>query len=345
MPLVTVLLPVHNGERFLTDAINSILNQTFRDFELLIIDDCSTDKSISIIESFNDSRIRLIRSDKRLKLAGVLNLGLDSSKGDLVARMDSDDISFLCRLEIQVKFMKVHKDIGICGAWVKAFGDHSSSGAVFKYPSGSDDIKASLFFDNPFAHPTVIFRKKLFDAYGLRFDGSYNPAEDYELWIRALEYFPARNLPEVLLNYRLHADSMTMSGKPEMDAQSIRLLRSEFVKLGLNPSNEELMHHRLISTNRVTLDNGMESLKRAEKWLVRLIDANKNTQRSNDAAFTRAVGGVWFSVAYRHLNLGWQCVQEYMRSPLCRWSSECMKNRLIMLMAMVKRSYSGKPCR
>ncbi|MDD5135621.1 MAG: glycosyltransferase, partial [Phycisphaerae bacterium] len=213
MPLVTVLLPVYNGERFLAEAIKSVLSQTFCDFELLIVDDGSTDHSAGIIKSFDDPRIRVIQNKVRLKLSGALNRGMDNARGAYIARMDADDICIPGRLAVQVDYMNGHPDVGICGGWVEAFGEHPSSGTIFKYPLTSTEIKASLLFDNPFAHPSLIFRRDFFDRHNLRFDGSFYPAEDYELWIRALDSCQAENIPVVLLKYRLHGNSMTLSGR------------------------------------------------------------------------------------------------------------------------------------
>jgi glycosyltransferase involved in cell wall biosynthesis len=339
MPLVTVLLPVYNGEKYLADAVKSVLLQTFSDFELLVIDDGSTDGSSAILESFSDQKIRVIRNEKRLKLSGALNRGIDNAGGTYIARMDADDICRPDRLAWQVRFMDLHPEVGICGGWVEAFGNHPSSGTIFKYPSGMDDIKASLLFDNPFAHPTVIFRKQLFDRFNLRFDGSYNPAEDYELWARALECFPSANIGKVLLRYRLHANSMTLSGRSAMDAHAVRILKPLFSRMGLSPSDEDLVFHRYISTNRITPDWMKESVEHAELWLLRLVEANKISGRYDQEAFAKAVAKVWFSVAYHSLGLGWRTVRKYLMSNLNSRSASVMKNQIVLFLAALKRIF------
>ena len=121
-PLVTILMPVHNGAEFLTEAIDSMLRQSLKDFEFLIVDDASTDSSASIVQGYSDPRIRLIQSPERLKLSGALNLGLDQAQGRYIARMDADDISLPKRLERQVKFLEENPDIGLCGSWIRYFG-------------------------------------------------------------------------------------------------------------------------------------------------------------------------------------------------------------------------------
>lgn len=339
IPLVTVLLPVYNGERFLADAVKSVLSQTFRDFELLVVDDGSTDGSTAILESFSDPRIRVIKNEKRQKLAGALNRGIDNARGTYIARMDADDICMPERLETQVKFMESHPEIGMCGCWIRTIGDHPSSGVIFKFPETHEEIKASLLFDNPFAHPSTILRKRFLDKYRLRFDGSYYPAEDYELWARALECFPSANITQVLLQYRLHANSMTLSGQPEMDAQAIRIVKPIFSRLGLSPSDENLGFHRYISTNRTAPDWTNKSVQHAELWLLSLVAANKISGRYGQEAFTRVVEKVWFSVAYHSLGLGWQTVRKYIMSSLNTRSASTTKMQIILFLAALKKLF------
>jgi glycosyltransferase involved in cell wall biosynthesis len=341
MPHVTVLLPVYNGERFLADAVKSVLSQTFRDFELLVVDDGSTDGSATILESFTDPRIRVIKNEKRQKLAGALNRGIESARGMYIARMDADDVCMPERLAAQVGFMDTHPDIGMCGCWVRTIGDHPSSGTIYKFPETHEEIKASLLFDNPFAHPSTILRKSFLDKYLLRFDGSYYPAEDYELWARALDCFTSANIARVLLQYRLHANSMTLSGQPEMDAQAARIITPLFAKLLISPSDDDIVFHRYVSTHRTAPEWIRGSVNRAEKWLLGLVEANGHSGRYDQAAFTRAVEKVWFSVAYRSLGFGWWMIRKYNMSSLNSGSIYTMKNRIILVLAMLKRTVMG----
>ncbi len=183
-------MPVYNGESFLQVTIESLLGQTYTDYELLIVDDGSTDKSQEIIKRFSDPRIRVLTNPQRLKLSGALNRGIQESSGMYIARMDADDIALPDRLGKQVEFLDANGHIGLCGTWIKRFG--TGGGGVEKYFTASDQVKAYALFDCPFAHPSVMFRKDLFVRYGLRYDGSFYPTEDYELWARALDFFPVR---------------------------------------------------------------------------------------------------------------------------------------------------------
>lgn len=205
---ITVLMPVYNAEKYLRGAIESILDQTFADFEFLIIDDGSTDKSLNIINSYNDPRIKLIRNTKNLGIIKTLNRGLSLAKGVYIARMDADDISTQDRLEKQVNFMDDHLEIGVCGSWVKIFTHFKFLGYVIKLPTNPEDIKLDLRRRNVIQHPSVILRKSLFDEFGLRYLNNFRHAEDYDLWVRASKLFPLANLPEVLLYYRYSPKSV-----------------------------------------------------------------------------------------------------------------------------------------
>jgi glycosyltransferase involved in cell wall biosynthesis len=198
-PLVTVLMPVYNGEKYLKEAIESILDQTYQNLDFLIMNDGSTDNSLSIIESYEDPRIRVITNETNLKLIATLNKGLQLAKGKYVARMDCDDISVSNRIEKQIEFMENNPEVGICGAWVTTIGE--KTGYVWKYDLEYDDIKATLLFKSAFAHPTVMMRTSLLREHNLYYDENFVHAEDYEFWQRCSNSFPVRNIPLILLRY------------------------------------------------------------------------------------------------------------------------------------------------
>ena len=209
IPKVTVLMSVYNGEQYLRDSIDSILNQTFTDYEFLIIDDGSKDKSMIIIESYDDSRIRLAVNDTNLGQAVSLNRGLNLAKGKYIARMDQDDISLPRRLEKQVKFMEDNPEIGISGCWVRTFGTDLR---LWKYLTKHEYLRwGCLINTSIFAHPSVIIRKRMIDKYNLKYNKmlSYG-VSDYDLWLRAQELFKLGNLNQILLKYRVHNNSVSV---------------------------------------------------------------------------------------------------------------------------------------
>lgn len=204
---VTVLMPVYNGAKYLREAIKSILGQTFKYFEFLIIDDGSTDKSLEIIKSYGDDRIKLV-TIKHAGIVGALNRGLDLAQGEYIVRMDADDISCPDRLEKQVRFMDAHPQVGVCGSCVKIFTRFKLLGYVIKLPTEPETIKSELKIHNVIQHPSVIIRKSFFDKYKLRYSEKFPHAEDYDLWVRVSKLFPLANIPEVLLYYRYRPQSV-----------------------------------------------------------------------------------------------------------------------------------------
>ena len=328
MPKVTVLMPVYNGEPYLPQAIDSILAQTFRDFELLIVDDGSTDSSVDIVQSCEDRRIRLLRNAQRRKLSGALNRGLAHARGEYVARMDADDISLPRRLEIQVAFMERHGHVGLCGTWVKMFG--LKLPAVYRAPVGYEHIRAKALFDNPFAHPSVMLRKRQFDQHDLKFNGWYYPTEDFEIWSRAIKLFPCDNIGQVLLHYRRHPKSMTQSDWHRMDAKALPIVNRGLRDLGLDLSDEQLQFHRNIGREVSYPCQNRSELTRAEKWLGDLIHINRTQGVYLEAALENIIADVWFRLCFNASRLGPWVIRQYFQSPLTdRRGKNMLKNGLV----------------
>ncbi len=313
-PKVTVLMPVYNGESYLRATIESILRQTFTDFEFLIIDDGSTDSTVEIVRSFKDQRIRLLRNPERLKLSGALNRGLDEARGEYVARMDGDDISRPDRLEKQVRLMDSFPNIGLCGGWIQKFGMGRKE--INQFPEHSESIRAYALFDSPFAHPTVMLRKSFFDQYKLRYDGQYYPTEDYELWSRALDLFPCVNIQEILLDYRVHDSSMTRSDWDDMDIKAAAITCRQLNLLGLYPSGEEISIHRNIGRGESCRSHNLEELQRGEEWLRQLQIANRKNHRYDELFFDMTLALIWFRFCFHATHLGLKTLRCYWQSPL-----------------------------
>ena len=197
---VTVLMPVYNGEKYLKKAIESILNQTFKNFELLIIDDGSMDSSVEIIKSYADPRIKLIHNDKNLNLPESLNKGIDIAQTEYIARMDADDISLPHRLETQVKFMNENPNIDVCGSFVKRLDKQRQ--IIWKFPTEDSHIKAGLLFKCCLSHPTIMMRTSSIKKYNLYYSVDYIKCEDYEFWARASEFLNFANIEDPLLLYK-----------------------------------------------------------------------------------------------------------------------------------------------
>ena len=181
-PKISVIMPIYNEEQFVRLAIESILNQTFSEFEFIIIDDGSTDNTIDAIESFDDPRIILYKSHKR-GIAEQLNFGIQKSRSHLIARMDGDDISIQERLEYQYNLLKEKNDISIVGTNIKYVNENGMVFSEMKYPEHNEDIEFQMPIESAVCHPVTVIRKEVFEKYGL-YDNKFNYAEDHELFLR-----------------------------------------------------------------------------------------------------------------------------------------------------------------
>jgi glycosyltransferase involved in cell wall biosynthesis len=208
-PKITVLMPVYNGEKYLHESIESILNQSYVDFEFLIIDDASVDKSAEIVRLFDDPRICYLKNDRNLGLIGTLNKGLDIARGEYIARMDQDDISLPKRFAKQVAFLDRHPEIGVLGTAIQMIdSDGNSLESALVFPDSPICIEWAMYFFCPIAHPTVFMRKNI-----AKEGGGYSPeavhAEDYDFWVRLSKITRFSNLVETLLKLRKHETNMT----------------------------------------------------------------------------------------------------------------------------------------
>lgn len=202
---VTVLMPVYNAERFLKEAIDSILQQTFPEFEFLIINDGSTDKSSDIIESYKDSRIIHVKLARNAGIVNALNSGIALAKGEYIVRMDSDDIALPGRILRQLEFMEKHQEVGVSGTWVEYIGEKAG---VIKTPHDHNEIVWGLLKGCVLFHPTVIIRSSLIKGKGITYPADYPHAEDYALWLRLIKDTRFANMQEILLQYRFSGKSV-----------------------------------------------------------------------------------------------------------------------------------------
>ena len=216
-PLVTVLMPVYNGDNFLMSAVDSVLSQDFAHFELVIVDDGSTDGSARLLASLNDPRVRVL-SQTNGGMSAALNAGLRAARGELVARMDQDDLALPGRLQQQADFLTDHPDVSVVGSRFVTLDEAGVTGEVADVLLGPDELHRDLFVRCPLGHGTVMARRAVLDALG-GYDGSKWPAEDYDLWHRLMQSHRAANLPEVLYAYRIYARNRYSTRDAAMERQ------------------------------------------------------------------------------------------------------------------------------
>jgi Glycosyl transferase family 2 len=220
---VSVILPVFNCKTYVGEAIESILNQKFQDFEFLIIDDGSTDGTPGVLAKYTDPRIRHYRHENR-GLAATLNIGISLAQGKYIARQDQDDISLPERLEKQVAFMASHPRVALLGTWAQIMEGDRLVERYHRHPCNEAVLKYQLLFNNYFVHSSVMMRREVVEAIGgYCTDSERQPPEDYELWSRVARVAGVANLPEVLLNYREIPGSMSRQGPSPFKTRLVKL--------------------------------------------------------------------------------------------------------------------------
>ncbi len=238
-PVISVLMPVYNGEKYLNEAIDSILNQTYTDFEFIILNDGSTDRTEEIILSYDDPRIVYVKNKENLQIVKTLNKGIALAKGKYIARMDADDISLPERFKKQVGFMEEHPHIDICGSAIR-FLDESYT--VWYPPQSHEAIKIELLFGSALAHPTIMattefFKKNPYNIF-------YNKAEDYALWMETIDNYQFYNFQEVLLFYRVHENQSSTLTETAQWEVSCRVKEAYISKLSfcLDAQNLKILY-------------------------------------------------------------------------------------------------------
>ena len=191
-------MPAYNAEKYINETIDSILNQSYKDFEFIIINDGSTDRTKEIILSYSDERIVYLENEKNSGIVVTLNKGLEKASGEYIARMDSDDISLVNRLEKQVEFMDKNLDVGVLGTGICVFGD-SINDQERVFTTNSEQLKAELIFNSCIAHPTVMIRSSILKNNNLNYSEEFAGAEDYHLWWRIAKVSKIATLPDILV--------------------------------------------------------------------------------------------------------------------------------------------------
>lgn len=237
-PLISVCIAVYNRQKFIQAAIESVLNQTYQNFEIIIIDDGSKDDTVSIIESIADSRIKLFKNESNQGVVYTRNRYLELANGEFIAILDSDDLWFPDKLEKQYHFFASQPDYGICGTTARKEYENGST-EIWNYPSSDSDIRARLLWGSSMVHSSVMFRKNIMDAKKIKYDSTIKQAEDYDFIRQFVFVTKAYNIEEVLTRYAVHNNQFTSEAKEEQVHESIKVAYRYCEDLGLKMSQEQ----------------------------------------------------------------------------------------------------------
>ena len=237
-PKVTVLMSAYNAESFINEAVDSVLKQTFSDFEFLIFEDKSTDTTLELLQSFKDSRIRLIVNEENQGLTKNLAQGVLMAQGEYIARMDADDVCLPERLQTQFSYLEQNPDISVLGTAVTFF-DGTGWEFVAHQPLGHEEIKCTLLYGFTMLHPSVTFRKADFQAHDLNYDPHFRVSQDHDLWTRAIRKLRFANLYQPLLKMREHSGKIGNTRKSLQQDLSNEIRKRQLDELGVSFTEKE----------------------------------------------------------------------------------------------------------
>ena len=280
-PIVSVIMPVYNAEKYVGEALASLVRQTFDNFEILVVDDGSTDSSIKVVEGSDDPRVRIVRHSRNCGLAAARNTGLVAARGAYIAWLDADDVCHPSRILDQVKYLESNADLAMCGTWIKTFG--RNAGEQWRYPTDDSTVRATMLFNCAFATSSVMLRRNVLSNNDVWFDASFPLAEDYDLWERLLRIARAGNIPRSYVSYRLHIGQTSANAIMRMRLGKWRVQERQLRRLGLLPSAQEQDIHTRLGFHQYAEDD--QFIERAKSWLERLAEANRATAVYPSAAF------------------------------------------------------------
>lgn len=312
-PCVSVVLPVYNVADYVESAINSVLKQTFTDFELLVFDDCSTDGTAAKVQAIADPRLRFFQNTQNLGRAGTDNAAIPYVRGEFIAKMDGDDLCHPKRLAQQVAYLKSHPQVNMVGSWMRNFG---TSTYLNRYPAAPAAAQVLTLFTPPIGNPSVMLRASLLQEGNMRYDATLRQAEDYDFFARYLRELRIVTLPEALMQYRVPpATDIHRAAILDERARVANELRARLLSgWQIDYTARELHVHNTIAVLERPL--GDVGLAEVEAWMCRLIHHNHEQPLFEPDALRQGLGKRWFEVCYAHPQPRLQSARQFERSPL-----------------------------
>lgn len=328
-PLLSVVMAVYNGEAFVRDAIDSILKQTYQNFEFIIINDASTDSTPDILKSYNDPRIVILTNDTNRFLPYSLNRGIDASKGKYIVRMDADDTSMPERLQLQLDYMEGHPEVGIAGTRAYTFGAHKGK---ITYKPDDVDIKIEMLSNCHMVHPTLIIRKSMLDEHDLRFNPDYRKNQDYKFFIDAIDKTKFGNLTAFLLNYRTTAENLQRKVHNQ-DSNNARIRQELYAKIGATVTEDETWLFEQITLQEY--ERSEDFVARSRSLLERLVSANDHSGFYPKAYFANYISTLWMNICRNCTAAGLSIYKHFTQSLLKENVPDYHKTAVIILIKSI----------
>ena len=288
---ISIVMPVYNGEKFLREAIDSILGQTFSDFEFIIVDDGSTDNSRDVIRSYTDPRIRMVENKRNLGVSASRNKGMKMSRGKYIAMMDADDISLPKRFAKQYDFMETNPKIDVCGTQREDFGNRTKKFVVL---NRHEEIVTNFLFSCKINQPSVFMRKDIMHSLEGLYNTEYRLTEDYELWIRLfLNGAKFANLDETLIRYRWHGSNVSVAFANEQRLEASEARKKLLEQLNIKDVDVKTQLHETLKSGK-NLDQ--DTIERVYGWVGELLEANHKTGLFPEEVLKKRLARCWFRI-------------------------------------------------
>jgi len=314
-PELSIIMPVYNSVDFIAEAVESVLSQTFTDFELIVIDDASTDGSDKILNGFKDDRIKHYTNDENQGIVYSRNLGLKEARGNFIAQFDSDDVALPDKFEKQINYLKKNPEFGMIGSWVRMIDEAGNSlRQSWKLPAKPKLIPSIMLFRNYFVQSTIVARKEALPDEGYRI--GFDVVEDYKMWVEIARKYKVWNMPEYLVNYRVHGSSATNTDSSRMEQQYRLIFTDLFSALGIDMDEDIFRTHLIIKQSNPI--NGLETLNRIEDHLKLIFIQNQKTGIYNQKALEWVIFNRWLKCCFRARHAGLKTAGTFLTSPVSR---------------------------
>ena len=324
LPLVSVNMVAHNSEQHIGQSIKSILNQTYTNFELIIVNDGSNDKTLKEINNFNDPRIKLINLPKNVGIPIARNIALENSYGKYIAIQDSDDVSLKHRISKQIQFLEKNTDYGLVGSRAELIDSDGKSLNKFQSQSlNQADTKVMLFFKNCFTHSSVMYRRNILKK--IMFNENLKMSEDYDAIIKISSRSKIRNLNEILVNYRHHKSSVTNNLLLKEKAEKI-IIGIQLERLGISKTKINITAHKNFKIRTIHKDIGLAFAQLG--LLEKLLLSNKERKIFPEHEFSNRLLRYWNNIMNNSCKYSLKLLYVYMSSSFFKFSKKSLKSHI-----------------
>lgn len=332
-PTVTVIMPVYNSAAYLKEAVDSILNQRFTDFELLAIDDGSSDGSLEILNQIDDPRLKVLSDGQNLQQPKRYNQGIELARGKYIAIMHADDIALPHRLEKQVRFLEEHAEYDLVGSRVYFFNEQG----LYQRPSSNKKrgiyLQIYTLFNCPFFHPSILIRKHILANHLYKED--FTTAEDYELWSRILRNSKGANLSEILLHYRIHSSNNSRRKNQQQLLNIQKIWQQQFDWLGISVEQTDL-NTQLFCSHSYHQALKLDELVAAGNWLLQLKQKLQKNPDWEESLIRQVIYQTWLTTCKKASGNGWKAVQVFWQNPISKMGFDVVELFVFLVKCFLK---------